>query len=110
MPTPLSLNDLAVLTAAFQKPLEKSTLVRRALRVLVGGMFDEAVAIATVDRLVGLGALRKVQAWYEPTREGRVATGQALQDHPRALEKMSKLGSPRLVEDPGPDDQDTLTG
>jgi hypothetical protein len=110
MRTPLSIHDLAVLTAALQRPLEKSILVRRALRVVVSGTFDETVAIATVDRLVVLGALRKVQARYELTREGRVATGQAFLDHRRALVEMSKLASPRLVENPAPDDQETRSG
>lgn len=103
MRTPFSLQDLAVLTSVLQRPLEKSILARRALRLVAGWTFDETVAVATVDRLVLLGALRKVGARYEITHEGRVATGQALQDHRRALDEMSQLGSPRLVESPGPE-------
>jgi len=109
MRTPLSLHDLAVLTAVLQRPLEKSILARRALRLVGGWTFDETVAVATVDRLVGLGALRRVGARYEITHEGRVATGQALQDHREALEEMSKLGSPRLVEDPDRDFPGSIT-
>ena len=106
MRTPLSLQDLAVLTSVLQKPLEKSVLARRALRLVEGWTFDDTVAVATVDRLVGLGALRKVGARYEVTHEGRVATGQALQDYRQALEEMSRLCSPRLVDTRGPDSQD----
>ena len=106
MRTPLSLHDLAVLTSVLETPLEKSTIARRALRLAAGWTFDRTVAVATVDRLVGLGALRKVGARYEITHEGRVATGQALQDHRQALEEMSRLCSPRLVETPGPDFRD----
>jgi len=109
MRTPLSLHDLAVLTAVLERPLEKSILARRALRLVGGWTFDETVAVATVDRLVLLGALRKVGARYEITHEGRVATGQALQDHRQALEVMSQLGSPRLVETLGRDSRGPLT-
>jgi glutathionyl-hydroquinone reductase len=107
MRTPLSIHDLAVLTSVLQTPLEKSVLARRALRLVGGWTFDETVAVATVDRLVGLGALRKVGARYEITHEGRVATGPALQDHRQALEEMSRLGSPRLVEGSGRESRDT---
>ena len=99
MRTPLSLQDLAVLTAVLEEPLEKSTLARRALVLVEGPTFDETVAVATVDRLILLGALRRVGARYEMTREGRTATAQALQDHRVALEMMVRLGSPRLVDD-----------
>ena len=107
MRTPLSIQDLAVLMAVLQKPLEKSTIARRALHLVEGATFDEAVAIATVDRLVSLGALRKVGPRYEITHEGRSAAGQALQDHRQALEAMSRLGSPRLVQDVGLDSPDS---
>jgi len=108
MRTPLTLQDLAVLTAVLADPLEKSTLARRALRLVEGPTFDDKVAVATVDRLVLLGALRKVRERYEITREGRAATGKALQDHRVALEAMGRLGSPRLVEDRDRGDADTL--
>jgi hypothetical protein len=110
MRTPFTIHDLAILTTSLRRPLEKSILARRALRLVGGATFDETVAIATVDRLVGLGALRKIGARYEITHEGRAATGQALQDHRQALEEMSHLGSPRLVVGPDPFNQDTLTG
>jgi hypothetical protein len=106
MRTPLSLHDLAVLTAVLHTPLEKSILAWKALRLVGGWTFDQTVAVATVDRLVGLGALRKVGARYEITHEGRVATGRALQDHRQALEAMSRLGSPRLVDNPDRDSRD----
>src|SRR5262249_54407096 len=99
MRTPLSLHGRASMTTVLQAPLEKSILARRALRLAGGSTFDGTVAVATVDRLVGLGALRKVGARYEITHEGRVMTGQALQDHRQVLEAMSRLGLPRLVED-----------
>jgi len=108
MRTPLSIQDLAVLTAVLEEPLEKSTLARRALRLVEGPTFDDTVAVATVDRLVLLGALRKVGARYEVTREGRAATGKALQDHRVALEAMGRLGSPRLVKDRDRGDPGTL--
>ena len=106
MRTPLSIQDLAVLMAVLQKPLEKTVIARRSLRLVEGATFDEAVAIATVDRLVGLGALRKVGPRYEITHEGRSAASQALQDHRQALEAMSRLGSPRLVENESLDSGD----
>ena len=108
MRTPLSLQDLAVLTSVLQTPLEKSTIARRALRLAGGWTFDATVAVATVDRLVGLGALRKVGARYEITHEGRVMTGQALQDHRQVLEAMSQLGLPRLVEASRRDSRDVV--
>src|SRR5262249_28418513 len=99
MRTPLSIQDLAVLTALLHRPLEKSVVARRALRLVGGATFDEAVAVATVDRLVGLGTVRKVGALYEIPTEGRMGPSHALQDHREALEAMSRLSSPRLVED-----------
>jgi hypothetical protein len=122
MRTPLSIQDLAVLTAALEMPVKKSSLACRALNLARGATFDETVAVATVDRLVALGALRKVAAHYEITREGRAALGQALQDYRQALEAMSRVRAPRLVDDPCSDarerlvtgvrliEQDTLTG
>jgi hypothetical protein len=98
MRTPLSIQDLAVLTAVLERPLEKSVLAARALRLARGGTFDRAVAVATVDRLVTIGTLRKVGARYEITQEGRVAAAQGLQEHRQTLEAMSRLGAPRLVE------------
>jgi hypothetical protein len=100
MGTPLSIQDLAVLTAVLTQPLEKSVLAARALRLARGATFDRAVAVATVDRLVTLGTLRKVGERYEITQEGRVAAAKGLEEHRRALEAMSRLGAPRLVEDP----------
>jgi len=108
MRTPLSIHDLAVLTSALHEPQQKSTLVRRALRLVRSATFDDAVAFATVDRLVGLGALRKNGVRYEITRDGQVAAGQALQDHRRLLDRMSQLGLPRLVADPAREPHDTL--
>ncbi len=101
MRTLLSLSDLAVLTALFQRPLEKLELARRALAVGKGPTFDRAVALATVDRLAGFGLVRKVGARYELCQEGREATLLALQDHRAALEQMSRQVSPRLVEERG---------
>src|SRR5262249_46727741 len=100
MRTPLSIQDLAVLSAALETPVKKSWLAGRALQLARGATFDETVAVATVDRLVALGALRKVEARNEITREGRAALRQALQDYRRALDAMSRVGSPRLVDDP----------
>jgi hypothetical protein len=100
MRTPLSIQDLAVLTAALERSVKKSWLADRAVQLARGATFDEAVAVATVDRLVALGALRKVGARYEITQEGRAVLGQALQDYRQALDAMSRVGSPRLVEDP----------
>jgi hypothetical protein len=108
MRIPRSLHDLSVLTVVLYKPLEKSTLARRALTLVGGPTFDDAVAVATVDRQVLLGALRKVRARYEITREGRAAMGDALQDHRAALEEIGRLGSPWLVEDPDRGDLDAL--
>src|SRR5262245_8527723 len=110
MRTPLSIQDLAVLTALLHRPLEKSVVSRRALRLVAGATFDEAVAVATVDRLVGLGAVRKVGALYEITTEGRMATSHALQDHREALEAMVRLGSPRLVEERDSASRSALAG
>jgi hypothetical protein len=122
MRTPLSIQDLAVLSAALDTPVKKSWLAGRALQLARGATFDETVAVATVDRLVTLGALRKVGARYEITREGRGALGQALQDYRQALEAMTRVGSPRLLEDPCSDarprlvaatdlaEEETLTG
>jgi len=108
MRTPLSIQDLAVLTSALQEPLQKSTLVSRALGLVRSATFDDAVAFATVDRLVGLGALRKNGVRYEITREGQLAAGRALQDHRQLLARMGQLGSPRLVENPDRKRHDTL--
>ena len=122
MRTPLSIQDLAILSAALEAPVKKSCLASRALRLARGATFDRAVAVATVDRLVALGALRKVGARYEITQDGRAALGQALQDYRQALEAMSHVGSLRLVDDACSDagdrlvaptrltEQETLTG
>src|SRR5262249_48988197 len=96
MRTPLSIQDLAVLMAVLQKPLEKTVIARRALRLVEGATFDEAVAIATVDRLVALGALRKVGPRYEITHEGRSAASQALQGPGGAAGGRGQAGPPRL--------------
>jgi hypothetical protein len=98
--TPISFSDLAVLTALLQKPLEKVQLVRRALAVAESPTFDAAVALATVDRLAGLGLLRKVRSRYELTQEGRDVLPLAMQDHREALEQMARLASPRLIDGP----------
>ena len=101
MRTTLSLSDLAVLTALFQKPLAKLDLARRALALGAGPTFDRAVALATVDRLVGLRLVRKIGARYELSQEGREATVLALRDHRAALDQMAREVSPRLVEETG---------
>jgi len=108
MRTPLTIQDLAVLTAALQTPVKKSCLAGRALKLARGATFDKAVAVATVDRLVALGALRKVGARYEITQDGRASLGQALQDYRQALEAMSRVGGPRLVDDSCEDAEDGL--
>jgi hypothetical protein len=100
MRTPLSVADLAVLTAVLEAPLEKLKLARRALAVAGGPTFDRAVALATVDRLAVLGFLRKVGAHYEMTQAGRLAVSDALQDHREAIERMGRLVAPPLAKEP----------
>jgi hypothetical protein len=100
MRTPLSVPDLAVLTAVLDAPLEKLKLARRALALAAGPTFDRAVALATVDRLATLGFLRKVGAHYEMTQAGRESVPDALQDHREAIERIGRLVVPPLAKEP----------
>jgi hypothetical protein len=100
MRTPLSVADLAVLTAVLDAPLEKLKLARRALAVAGGPTFDRAVALATVDRLAALGLLRKAEAQYEMTQPGRLAMADGLQDYREAIERMARLVAPPLGKEP----------
>jgi hypothetical protein len=98
MRTQCSLPDLAILAALVKAPLEKMVLARQALAVAEGPTFDAVVALASVDRLAGFGLVRKVRSKYELTQDGRDALTMALQDHRDALEALTRLVSPRLVE------------
>jgi hypothetical protein len=100
MRTQCTLSDLAVLTPLVQGPLEKRELARRALSLAQGPCFDERVVLATVDKLAGFGLLRKVRARYELTQDGRDVLAVALQDLREALDRMSRLVSPRLIAGP----------
>ena len=100
MRTQCTLSDVAVLTPLMQGPLEKRELARRALSLAEGPCFDERVALATVDKLAGFGLLRKVHARYELTQDGRDVLAVALRDLREALDRMSRLVSPRVI--PGP--------
>jgi hypothetical protein len=102
MRTQCSLSDLAVLTPLMQGPLEKRELARRALIIAAGPCFDERVVLATVDKLAGFGLLRKVRARYELTQDGRDVLAVALQDLREALDRMSRLVSPRVIAAPPP--------
>jgi len=100
MRTQCTLSDLAVISPLMQGPLEKRELARRALDLAEGPCFDERVALATVDKLVGFGLLRKVRARYEVTQDGRDALAMALQDLRESLDRMSRLISPRMLAAP----------
>jgi len=98
MRTHCSLLDLAILAPLARSRLEKLTLAQRALLLAEGPTFDRAVALASVDRLVGLGLLRKVRHHYELTQDGFDALVMGIQDHRDALEGLTRLLSPRRVE------------
>ena len=98
MRTPCTLADMAVMTPLMQGPLEKRALARRALGVAGGPCLDERVALATVDKLLSLGFVRKVGARYELTRDGRDVLAVALEDLRQALDRMGQLVSPRRVQ------------
>jgi hypothetical protein len=98
MRTQCTLCDIAVMTSLMQGPLEKGELARRALSLAEGPCFDERVALATVDKLAGFGFLRRVRSRYEMTQDGRDALAVALQDLREALERVSRLLSPRRVD------------
>ena len=97
MRTQCTLPDVAVMTPLIEGPLEKRQLARRALGIAEGPAFDERVALATVDKLVGFGLLRKVHFRYELTRDGREALTLALQDLRQVVDRMSRLVDPRVI-------------
>jgi len=100
MRTQCSLTDIAVMTPLLQGPLGKREIAKEALALVEGPAFDERVALATVDRLASFGFLRKVRSRYEVTQDGRDVLSMALQDHREALDRMTRLISPRLVDGP----------
>ena len=93
-----SLPDLAILAALARSRLEKMTLAQRALILAEGPKFDRAVALTSVDRLLGLGLLRTVHHHYELTQDGHDALVMGIQDHRDALEGLTRLLTPRRVE------------
>jgi len=98
MRTQCSLPDLAILAALARAPLEKRTLAQRAVLLVEGPTFDRAVALASVDRLLGLGLVRKVYHHYELTQDGRDALVMGIHDHREAVEGLVRLLSPRRLE------------
>jgi len=98
MRTQCSLQDLALLAALARSPLEKLTLAQRAVLLAEGPTFDRAVALASVDRLLGLGLVRKEQHTYQLTQEGREALVSGIHDHREAVDRLARLLSPRRVE------------
>lgn len=98
MRTQCSLPDLALLAALASSRLEKLTLARRAALLVEGPGFDRAVALASVDRLVELGWVRKVYHQYELTQRGRDALVVGIHDHREVLDGLTRLLSRRRVE------------
>src|SRR5262249_43015179 len=97
MRTQCTFSEVAVMTPLMEGPLEKRELARRAPGLAEGPCSDERVALATVDKLADFGLLRKVRFRYEITQDGRAILAVALQDLRQALDRMSRLVSPRVI-------------